>query len=115
MNCAYSTLYFGLHWSEQLRVAPVFELSEEQEVELTQHPRFNMHFAPTSASWLKGDERFFRDISANRLRRSVFTSVSEPVTALDEYVAHHNIDPSRSSGPRALATSCRRPFAPAAD
>ena len=38
-------------------------------------------------------ERFFRDISESRLRRGVFTSVPELVTAIDEYVAHHNIDP----------------------
>ena len=60
---------------------------------LAKHPRFNMHFTPTSASWLNMVERFFRDISENRLRRGVFTSVSELVTAIDEYVAHHNKDP----------------------
>jgi transposase len=60
---------------------------------LGKHPRFNMHFTPTSASWLNMVERFFRDISENRLRRGVFTSVPELVTAIDEYVAHHNIDP----------------------
>jgi len=60
---------------------------------LAKHPRFNMHFTPTSASWLNMVERFFRDISENRLRRGVFTSVPELVTAIDEYVAHHNTDP----------------------
>ena len=60
---------------------------------LAQHPRFNMHFTPTSASWLNMVERFFRDISENRLRRGVFTSVPELVAAIDEYVAHHNTDP----------------------
>jgi len=33
---------------------------------LTKHPRFNMHFTPTSASWLNMVERFFRDITVNR-------------------------------------------------
>lgn len=60
---------------------------------LEKHPRFTMHFTPTSASWLNMVERFFRDISESRLRRGVFTSVSELVTAIDEYVAHHNVDP----------------------
>ena len=60
---------------------------------LDKHPRFNMHFTPTSASWLNMVERFFRDISENRLRRGVFTSVPELVTAIDEYVVHHNTDP----------------------
>ena len=60
---------------------------------LSKHPRFNMHFTPTSASWLNMVERFFRDISENRLRRGVYTSVPELVTAIDDYVAHHNTDP----------------------
>lgn len=60
---------------------------------LEKHPRFTMHFTPTSASWLNMVERFFRDISESRLRRGVFTSVSELVTAIDEYVAHHNVNP----------------------
>ncbi|MDO9482068.1 MAG: IS630 family transposase [Hydrogenophaga sp.] len=60
---------------------------------LAKHPRFNMHFTPTSASWLNMVERFFRDISENRLRRGVFTSVPELVAAIDEYVAHHNTNP----------------------
>lgn len=60
---------------------------------LAKHPRFHMHFTPTSASWLNMVERFFRDISENRLRRGVFTSVPELVTAIDEYIAHHNTNP----------------------
>ena len=60
---------------------------------LEKHPRFNMHFTPTSASWLNMVERFFRDISENRLRRGAFRSVPELVAAIDEYVAHHNSKP----------------------
>ena len=60
---------------------------------LAKHPRFHMHFTPTSASWLNMVERFFRDITVNRLRRGVFTSVPELVAAIDQYVAHHNINP----------------------
>jgi len=60
---------------------------------LEKHPRFIMHFTPTSASWLNMVERFFRDITTERLRRGVFTSVPELVTAIDEYIAHYNINP----------------------
>jgi transposase len=60
---------------------------------LAKHPRFNMHFTPTSASWLNMVERFFRDITTERLRRGVFTSVAELETAINEYVAHHNTRP----------------------
>ena len=60
---------------------------------LKKHPRFVMHFTPTSASWLNMVERFFRDITTERLRRGVFTSVPELITAIDEYIAHHNTQP----------------------
>ena len=60
---------------------------------LDKHPRFHMHFTPTSASWLNMVERFFRDITTDRLRRGVFTSVAELEAAIKEYVDHHNKDP----------------------
>lgn len=43
-----------------------------------------MHFSPTSASWLNIVERFFRDITTERLRGGVFTSVSELEAAINE-------------------------------
>lgn len=60
---------------------------------LAKHPRFIMHFTPTSASWLNMVERFFRDITTERLCRGVFTSVPNLVAAIDDYVAHHNTKP----------------------
>ncbi|MGH8436278.1 MAG: IS630 family transposase [Pseudomonas sp.] len=60
---------------------------------LAKHPRFVMHFTPTSASWLNMVERFFRNITTERLRRGVFTSVPELVEAIDGYIAHHNTNP----------------------
>lgn len=60
---------------------------------LKKHPRFHMHFTPTSASWMNMVERFFRDITTQRLRRAVFSSVPELVAAIDEYIAHHNENP----------------------
>jgi len=60
---------------------------------LAKHPRFHMHFTATSASWLNMVERFFGDLTTERLRRGVFTSVPELVAAIDAYVAHHHADP----------------------
>ena len=60
---------------------------------LEKHPRFHMHFTPTSASWMNMVERFFRDITENRLRRGVFTSVGELTRAIEEYIAKHNAQP----------------------
>jgi transposase len=60
---------------------------------LHQHPRFVMHFTPTSASWLNMVERFFRDISENRIKRDSFTSVADLEHAIAQYIEHHNQNP----------------------
>ena len=60
---------------------------------LDKHPRFVMHFTPTSASWLNMVERFFRDLTTDRLRRGVFHSVPDLIQAIDEYIADHNENP----------------------
>ena len=76
-------------------IADNYATDKHQKVQewLAKHPRITMHFTLTSASWLNMVERFFRDISERRLRRGVFTSVDELVTAINEYVAHHDTDP----------------------
>jgi transposase len=60
---------------------------------MKRNKRFHVHFTPTSASWLNMVERFFRDISEQRLRNGVFRSVSDLIAAITDYVAHHNKDP----------------------
>ncbi|MCM2290441.1 MAG: IS630 family transposase [Sulfuritalea sp.] len=60
---------------------------------LEKHPRFHVHFTPTSASWLNMVERFFRSISTDRLERGVFRSVPELITAIEEYITVHNQNP----------------------
>lgn len=60
---------------------------------LKRHRRFHVHFTPTSSSWLNLIERWFRDLTDKRIRRGVFRSVEELVTALMDYVAQHNEHP----------------------
>jgi transposase len=60
---------------------------------LKRHPRFHMHFTPTSASWLNQVERFFGLITEDRIRRGVFKSVAELEAAIHDYLDHHNADP----------------------
>ena len=60
---------------------------------LVAHPRFNLHFTPTSASWLNQVERWFALLTERRLRRGVFTAVSELERAIDEYIHTHNRQP----------------------
>jgi len=57
------------------------------------NPRFHFHFTPTSASWLNMVERFFRDLTVNRLKRGVFHNVRELTGAVEEYITCHNADP----------------------
>src|SRR5829696_5641921 len=60
---------------------------------LAKHPRFHLHFTPTSASWLNMVERFFRDLTVNRLRRGVFHSLPDLISALEKYIKQHNREP----------------------
>jgi len=60
---------------------------------LDKHPRFHLHFTPTSASWLNLVERFFGLITQERIRRGVFTSLDALETAIREYLDNHNAAP----------------------
>src|SRR6266436_184980 len=60
---------------------------------LARHPRFHMHFTPTSASWLNQVERFFGLITDNRIRRGAFNSVTELEAAIMDYLDQHNAQP----------------------
>ena len=60
---------------------------------LKRHKRFHMHFTPTSSSWLNVIERWFRDITDQRIRRGAFKSVDQLIKAIMDYVNHHNDDP----------------------
>jgi transposase len=60
---------------------------------LKRHPRFHLHFTPTSASWLNMVERFFAEITRKRIRRGAFKSVPELENAIMEYLEKHNADP----------------------
>ncbi len=60
---------------------------------LSKHPRFKMHFTPTSASWLNMVERFFSELTTKRIRRGVFQSVKDLETAVMDFVKKHNEEP----------------------
>jgi transposase len=60
---------------------------------LEEHPRFYLHFTPTSASWLNQVERFFGLIATERIRRGVFTFVADLEAAIRDYLKHHNTSP----------------------
>ena len=60
---------------------------------LEAHKRFHVCFTPTSASWLNMVERFFRDLTHNRLRRGVFQDLEQLIMAIGEYIDGHNKNP----------------------
>ena len=60
---------------------------------LEKHPRFKLHFTPTSSSWLNLVERWFGEITRKRIRRGVFKSVQELTVAIEEYIRCYNEDP----------------------
>lgn len=58
---------------------------------LLKHPRFHIHYTPTSCSWLNLVERFFSEITTKRIRRGIFRSVLELIQAIDEYLELYNV------------------------
>ena len=61
---------------------------------LDKHPRFHLHFTPTSSSWLNQVERWFRELTDKALRRGAFGSVPDLIAAIQEYIDAHNNDPN---------------------
>ena len=57
------------------------------------HPRYHLHFTPTSGSWVKQVERWFAEITEKRIRRGSFTSVPSLEKAIQEYLDHNNENP----------------------
>jgi transposase len=60
---------------------------------LQRHPRFHLHFIPTSSSWLNMVEQWFRALTDKRIRRGRVTSVLELTAAIRDYLDHHNQNP----------------------
>ena len=62
---------------------------------LAKHPRFQMHFTPTSSSWMNLVERFFGELTADCIRDGSFQSVNELANSIMEYLAARNQNPKR--------------------
>ena len=59
---------------------------------LDKHPRFHMHFTPTSSSWLNMVERFFADLTAI-VREGSFASVCQLIREIELHLAHRHLHP----------------------
>jgi transposase len=60
---------------------------------LAKHPRFELHFTPTSSSWLNMVEIFFGRPTDKAIRRGIFHSVPDLIDAIQAYLAAHNENP----------------------
>lgn len=73
---------YGIHGHEQVRRW------------LARHPRFVLHFIPTSSSWLNLVERWFVELNQKAVRRGAFRSVEELHQAIADFTANWNAQPS---------------------
>jgi hypothetical protein len=62
---------------------------------LAAHPRVHSHVIPTSSSWLNLVERWFGEITRQRIRRGTFRSVPALIAAIEDYLRHYNDAPKR--------------------
>jgi transposase len=60
---------------------------------LTRHPRFVVHFVPTSCSWLNLIERWLRELTTKRIRRDSFPSVPDLIAEIEEFLEAWNENP----------------------
>jgi transposase len=82
---------------------------------LNKHPRFELHFTPTSSSWLNMVEIFFSKLTDKAIRRGIFHSVPDLIDAIQAYLAGHNENPQpfQSNGPPRPTRYSRRSAAAA--
>jgi len=67
--------------------------TKEVQAWLAKHPRFKLHFIPTSSSWLNLVERLFAEITRQKIRRGVFKSVDDLIAAIEAWIAGRNKKP----------------------
>jgi len=60
---------------------------------LKRHPRFHLHFIPTSSSWANMVERWFGEITSKRIRRGSFKNVKELIMVIKKYIESNNQNP----------------------
>jgi transposase len=57
---------------------------------LRRHPRWVLHFTPTSCSWLNAVEGFFAKLTRRRLKHGVFHSLVDLQAAINRFIREHN-------------------------
>jgi transposase len=65
----------------------------EVQAWLNRHPRFVVHFVPTSCSWLNLIERWFRELTTKRIRRDACPGVPDLIAAIKDFLEVWNENP----------------------
>ncbi|MBX6543725.1 IS630-like element ISPsy1 family transposase, partial [Pseudomonas syringae pv. tomato] len=60
---------------------------------LAAHPRYSIHFTPTSASWMNLVERFFSTLSEKWIKRQAHISVKDLEASIEYYLETYNQNP----------------------
>jgi putative transposase len=60
---------------------------------LTRHPRYHLHFTPTSASWLNQVERWFALLADKQIKRGAHRSVNQLKANIAAFIQAHNDHP----------------------
>lgn len=60
---------------------------------LAKHARYQVHFTPTSSSWLNQVERWFAEITRKQIRRGTFHSVRDLIKTIRDYIRSYNNNP----------------------
>jgi DDE superfamily endonuclease len=75
------------------RFIPALSKTPEIKAWLLRHPRFHLHFIPTSSSWLNLVERWFGEVTTRKIRRGTHRSVAELEADIYNWIEHWNANP----------------------
>ena len=90
-----STVRRKLHCGTTAKIAAHLFLDKTPAIKrwFVRHPRFHVHFTPTSASWLNQVERWFATLTQKQIRRGTHRSTQQLEKAIREYLNIYNEDP----------------------
>lgn len=84
---------YGTHKKQEVR--DWIERRNRQQQAQYGRNRIELHFVPTSSSWMNLVERFFGDISQHAISDGSFAHVRELTKRIEDYIAEHNLSPKR--------------------
>jgi len=84
---------YGTHKKQEVK--DWIERRNREQKRVFGRNRIELHFVPTSSSWMNLVERFFGDISQHAITDGSFAHVRELIKRIEDYIAEHNLEPKR--------------------